>query len=182
MIYALASLFDFADDPKMVLAWERIEHVFNIAGIALTHLPHFSWHVAQSYEFNGLDQRLNTFVKDLEPFHLHIAGAGIFSGENPVIYLPVTKTPVISGIHNSLSKWIGDFTTTTNPNYDPEFWIPHITLSGENFNSDGICQVLSELAYIRMDIDLVIDHIAVIYRNENSSGVQKIFRFGVSNL
>jgi len=182
MIYALASLFEFSTDPEMERAWGRIQRVFDIAGIALTGLPHFSWHVAQAYEFEGLTLQLEKFTNDLEPFRLHITGAGIFSGENPVIYLPVTKTPKISEIHNSMTQWILNYTISTNPNYTPEYWIPHITLTGEGFNSDGICQVISELAYIPMNIDLMVDHMAIIYRNETSSGVRKTIKFGAGNL
>ena len=178
MINALASLITFESDPVMKSTWDRIQRVFEIAGMTLTDLPHFSWHVAEEYDFERLGNRLDEVVKNLSPVNLHIAGAGIFSGENPVIYLPVTKTPRISAIHNSISSWIGDFTSTTNPNYNPDIWIPHITLSSEGFNSDGICQVISELAYIPMNVGLPIDHLAILFKNDNSSGVHDVYRFG----
>lgn len=178
MIYALASLITFDKDPAMQSTWDRIQRVFEIAGMTLTELPHFSWHVAEEYDFERLGKRLDQVVKNLSPVNLHIAGAGIFSGENPVIYLPVTKTPRISAIHTEISTWIRDYTSTTNPNYDPDFWIPHITLSSEGFNSDGICQVISELAYIPMNVGFPVDHFAILYKNDTSSGVRDVYRFG----
>ena len=127
---------------------------------------------------SGWKKSLISFTQSVEPISLHVAGIGTFSGDHPVIYLPVTKTPSITSIYNEMASWITEYTSTTNPNYDPLLWIPHITLSADEFNSDGVCQVISELAYIPMNFDLTLDHIAIIYRNEEKSGVRQTFVFG----
>lgn len=179
MIYALASLFSFPNELGEDTAWAKIERVFSLAQVAITPMPHFSWHVAETYDFNALDHKLNLFVRSLEPFNLHVAGTGIFNGEKPVIYLPVTKTQRVTAIHNEISNWIQEFTNTMNPNYAPDIWIPHITLSDNGLTPESICQVFKDLAYIPMNEYFPIDHFAIIYRDGNASGVRRKFNFGV---
>jgi 2'-5' RNA ligase len=182
MIYALASLFPLDELTPENPTWEMIHGIFNRADVPLTALPHFSWHVASRYDEVDLESHLSDLVKGLEPFSINITGFGIFTAETPVLYLPVTKTPVVTALHGELWALVEPFSSMINPNYDPHVWIPHVTLTTGEASNDAICQVITELAHIPTTMQLTIDQLALIYRNDRTSGIRSAFHFGIGKI
>ena len=182
MIYALASLFQLDQVTSANSTWEAIQGVFTHAEVELTALPHFSWHVASEYDLTGLTKIISELVKGFEPFSINVTGIGIFTGQIPVLYLPVTKTPAVTELHSEMWTQVEPFSMDVNQNYNPHIWIPHITLTNENASDDAICRVITDLAYIPLRMQLTVDHLAVIYRNERTSGIRTAFRFGVGEV
>lgn len=179
MIFALATIFQLDEVSPENSTWGMIREVFNRAGVPITVLPHFSWHVANEYDEDAVGFHLSNLVKGFEPFAIHIAGIGIFPAEVPVIYLPVTKTPTVSELHSELWQQIKPHSSAINPNYDPHVWIPHVTLTTKEASNDAICNVITELAHIPMKMELIVDHLALIYRNDRTSGIRTYYRFGM---
>ncbi len=182
MVYAVATIFDLDEMVSNNLAWKAVADVMQKAGVEITPLPHFSWHVASDYDFSALDEYFAELVQGFDPFPIHITGMGIFTGPAPVLYLPVTKTPQVTELHSVIWSGIEPLSSGTNPNYDPHKWIPHITLTDESAGDDAICKVINELASLPMDMRMVIDHLAVIYRDNRSSGIRSSYRFGVGEV
>ena len=179
MIYALATIFQLDEVSPENPTWEMIREVFNRADVPITALPHFSWHVANEYDEDAVESHLSDLVKGMEPFTINIAGIGIFSAEVPVLYLPVTKTPKVSELHGELWAQLKPLSSAINLNYDPQVWIPHVTLTTGEASNDAICLVITELAHIPTSMELIVDHLALIYRNDRTSGIRNFFRFGV---
>lgn len=170
-VYAVATIFDFANSHAAGPFWEKVGHVFDTAGVELTRLPHISWHVAMEYELENLAKELSLFAMDHPPFSLRVAGIGVFSGENPVVYLPVTKTERVARMQRLLWEKFARFSTAINQNYDPDLWIPHITLTSAGAGDDAICQIISELAFTAISDEILADHLAIIYKDDAASGV-----------
>lgn len=179
MIFALATIFQLDGVTPKNPIWGTIQDVFNRADVPLTSLPHFSWHVANEYDEGAVEGQLSNLVKDIEPFTINIAGFGIFTAQVPVLYLPVTKTPRVSELHGEIWAQLMPHSSAINPNYDPQVWIPHVTLTTGEASNDSICQVITELAHIPTRMELIVDHLALIYRNDRTSGIRNFFRFGM---
>ena len=182
MIYALASIILLDELIPENATWAIIREVFNRADVPLTDLPHLSWHVANAYDEDVLLRQIPDLVRGFEPFTINITGIGIFTAQAPVLYLPVTKTPSVTELHGELWAQLEPISTTINPNYDPNVWIPHVTLTTGEASNDAICRVITELAHIPTRMELKVDHLALIYRDDRTSGIRNIFRFGAGKI
>lgn len=177
MIYAVASLLRISGSSAQK-AWENVRRVFDAAGIELTDLPHISWHVAMHYDLDLVEQFLRQQARHLAPMSMNVAGIGVFSGENPVMYLPVTKTQDVTAMHNSLWNGMSAFSFAVNEHYNPRLWIPHVTLTSADTCGDAICQVVSELAYVELYLDFITNEFAIIYKDGVDGGVYRVVPFG----
>jgi len=170
-VLTVASIVDTTGTQTNAVLWEIIGRIFHETGTPLTILPHLSWHVAAHYDQDLLDKYLRRLAGKIGPVPLNVVGVGVFSGKNPVIYLPVTKTPVIARLHHLLWTELGAISTEVNPNYDPMVWIPHVSLSIGEVNREVICKVVTEMAFLSMDFQLVATNIAVLYKDQSGGGI-----------
>lgn len=170
-ILTVASILDTTGTQTNAILWEMVGRIFQETGIPLTILPHLSWHVAAHYDQDLLDEYLRRLAGKTGPVPLNVAGVGVFSGKSPVIYLPVTKTPVIARLHHLLWSELGAISADVNPNYDPLVWIPHVSLSIGEVNREVICRVVTEMAYLSMNFQLIATNIAVLYKDQSGSGI-----------
>lgn len=177
-VFAVATVLDIQNDPESAEAWDRVEEAFSQADLAEPGLLHFSWHVAASYRTDWIEDCLRETAKDLSLILTTSTGLGIFTNEKPVLYLPVSKNRLIADLHHHLWKRLEPIAENVNRYYDPENWIPHITLAYENANAEQICQMASLLLKQEMVFRLRIDHLALIFRNESDNGIVTKIPFG----
>ena len=170
MFYAIATLVDPEENSELQATWERIIEVCQAKQVQPTRMPHLSWHVSMDYDPLGLDDFLKHFLPSLKPFEIHTTGVGIFSGPQPVVYLPVVKTRTLVDIHEKLWKGINPLTKSANHFYSPDVWVPHITVAYENFLHENICEVINELATKPLETTVKFDHLAVIFRDGDRLG------------
>lgn len=174
-VLTVASILDTTGTHMNAVLWEVIARIFHETGAPLTILPHLSWHVAAYYNQDLLNEYLRRLAGKIGPVPLNVAGVGVFSGKNPVIYLSVTKTPVIASLHHLLWAELGPISEEVNPNYDPMVWIPHVSLSISEVNREVICKVVTEMAYLSMDFQLIAANLAILYKDQSGSGVLKAY-------
>lgn len=170
-VLTVASILDTTGTETNAVLWASIGRIFYETGAPLTILPHLSWHVAAHYDQDLLDEYLRRLARKIGPVPLNVAGVGVFSGKSPVIYLPITKTPVITRLHHLLWIELGAISTDVNPNYDPMVWIPHVSLSIGEVSRDVISKVITEMAYLSLDFQLIAANLAILYKDQSGSGV-----------
>ena len=180
MFYAVATLVNSFENSKLQATWERINEICQAQQVQSTRMPHISWHVSMDYDSVALDDFIKRILPSLEPFEIHTTGVGIFSGEQPVVYLPVVKTRAIIDLHEKLYKGIYPLTHSPNRFYAPEIWIPHITIAYENSLLENICGVINELATKPLEMTIKFDHLAVIFRDGDRQGQQE--RYNLSGV
>ncbi len=108
--------------------WAEMRERFGLQGIDVTPYPHFSYHVAESYEVGQVERILLAWAQETAVFSLKTAGIGIFTGPQPVIYLPVTRTTTLSTLHDELWPALDAYSTGSSAYYAPENWFPHISI------------------------------------------------------
>ncbi len=106
--------------------------------------PHISYQGATDYNFVKLENNLRRFARRSHRFRVHAGGVGLFSGFTPTLYIPVVRTPA--------------------PYYKIEFWVPHITLA-RDIDYRKISKVISLLSRKELDLDIIVDNLAVIFYN-----------------
>lgn len=169
-MHGVVSLLDTAFYVQVEDLWKALENQCGLRGIRVTPYPHFSWQISEEYNWDAMPNILLDITRDLEPFTIRTSGLGIFSGENPVIYIPVIRTGKLNNIHKKI--WDGLLSISEQPSfyYAPQNWMPHISLAYKDVSKENIDCALGLLAPNNLNWQVEIDNISVIYEPENSIG------------
>ena len=124
-------------------------------------LPHFSWHIAESYDRNRLSEVLKTICQETSPFTARTAGLGIFTIPKPVIYIVVVKDRPLLEFHEKLWQRVDGLGQGVSSYYTSGMWVPHITLAHENLDSTAMGCIIQELASLTFDWEMKVEDLAI---------------------
>jgi 2'-5' RNA ligase len=121
---------DLQTDAAVRGMWQSIED----AGLPSLMLqrdypPHLTLAVCEDMDLDGLIAHLPSFIAAFPPLQIDFPGLGVFSAIDPVVYLTVTRSPVLSSLHAAFWELVGAFSNSLSPYYHPRAWVPHITLN-----------------------------------------------------
>jgi 2'-5' RNA ligase len=177
----IATLLDPSIDQQTQAIWSLLERNCGLSGIRVTPIPHFSWQGAASYEPEEVvQQKLIRICEQIEPFDVHVTGLGLFTGESPVLFLPVIKNQTLLEVHQRLWDELLPFAAAMSPYYAPDSWQPHITLAYKDVNPGNLVCAVEDLAFRDLSATLRVNHLAMIYQSENEVGVKQRILFGPS--
>ena len=163
-MHGIVSLLD-EDHYRMVEdVWAGLEEALGVRGIFTTPFPHFSYHVADHYDVELLESILQQFATSIPPFEILTTGLGIFTaGLNPIVYVNVARSPVLSQINADLWPLVADVSAGIVEYYHPKLWVPHITLGHGDITRENVAQVIDVLCAVDFDWQVPIDNIALLY-------------------
>lgn len=173
----IASLLIRPADQATEEIWNWLEENCDLANIRLTPLPHFSWQSAEDYDTEKLHPVLESLASRYKPFKLSTSGLGIFSGESPVIYLAPIMTKKLMEMNKTIWRATHDYAISLNSFYLPDQWAPHISLTYKDTNADNLLCALRDLIFRPIKLEIMVDHIAFLYRYESDSGIISKYKF-----
>lgn len=181
-MHGLVSLLPAPYYQQVEALWQELETEHGLRGIHVTPLPHFSWHIAEDYDFYALEHSLLNLARSKSPIAVRTAGLGIFSGVRPVLYIAVVKDLALNRLHSEIWQASEPHAQQLSPHYQPQFWMPHISLAYEDLNADNLPQVVQQFAFRPFNWEMQIDNIALIYEPEGEVGRLKFhINFSASN-
>ena len=160
-MHGVVSLLDEKNSQTVRSLSEKLEETFGVHPRYKTPAPHFSYLVAAEYDFLKLEDSLQKFAQKSRKFRVHAGGLGLFTGSNPVLYIPVVRTAELSRFHSSLSKSIQSVASGVARYYGPESWVPHITLAQGGVNERTLRRVIGGLSRKRLELNIAVDNLAV---------------------
>jgi 2'-5' RNA ligase len=175
-MHGLVSLLPAPFYAKVESLWEELERDFGLSGIKVTPYPHFSWQIAEDYDFERLEVIVKKVAQEATPFVVRTTGLALFTGETPVIYVPVVKTTELLEFHTVVWERTEKASIGRSVYYAPEAWMPHISLAYEDVSRDNIGRVMERLAFQTFDWEMAVDNIALIYEPAGEVG-QLEYRF-----
>ena len=176
-MYALATLFNFEDQPVFALMWQKLQKKCGLVTANESSFVHLSWQGAQKYQLDLAREHLAEIAARMQAIPIKTAGIGLFTGSKPVLYLAVVKSPAVMHLHASLWDRLHPLSHELNAYYAPQDWVPHITLSyGMLLPADVSCAV-AELMFEPLSVELRIDNLALIYLQDGSIGIDSRFDF-----
>lgn len=177
-MHAIVSLLDDHHDAQIEEIWRNLESECGLAGVTLTPLPHFSWHIAAEYDFKNLEAGLATLAARALPFTVRTTGLGLFTGPSPVIYIPLIKDFALAAFHLKIWELADPVAVGPSPHYTPDSWVPHITLAYGDVSPDKLNCALEKVAFRPFDWTIAVDHLAVVYQLGGQVGkLQNKFAF-----
>jgi 2'-5' RNA ligase len=172
-MHGIVSLLDTPSDEKVMNIWGELEVFCQLEGIKITPIPHFSWQLANEYDFSQLESILEEMAQNLSPFKVRTGGLALFTGNTPVIYMPIVRDRFLSKIHESIWEKAGKIGIGMCDYYSPERWIPHITLAHGDVGRKAINCIMEKFAFRSTDWEVVVDNLAVMYQTNSQVGTLK---------
>ena len=176
------SFLDATHDALVRELWAELETRFGLRGIYGAPFPHLSYHGARNFDDEKVEALLAQTAAGLEPLTVRTTGLGLFTGERPILYLPVVKTPALMTLHSRLLEALSPLATGENPHYLPERWTPHITLAYGDLTHAHVGNVLQHLSQRSFDWELTLDNLALVYTEGQDQGVAFRAEFGGAGL
>jgi 2'-5' RNA ligase len=156
--------------------WRQVDGACSLHCVKATDIPHFSWHVAETYPEGRLASILEETCADAQPFWVKTAGLGIFTAEKCVLYISMVTDSTLIQFHKRLWERLEGIGVRASPYYSPGHWIPHITLAKEGLEAEELSCAVRELACQPFLWELRVDHLAVIGEAGLESGTD-LLRF-----
>lgn len=179
---AIATLINANSDLTATTMWKALTSACSLSGIKIPQNPHFSWMVAERFEENPVREAFADFARKVESFEVHTTGLGIFTGEKPILYLPLVKTESLLKMHGEL--WRALFQTGTNQNtvYHPDQWIPHVTVISEEMPVQQFACVFESIVSLDLKLTICVNNLSLIYSNQEEAGIKFIQEFQKEDL
>ncbi len=169
-VHAIVSILNQPFDSQIGALWNILERRCGLSAIRRTPIVHFSWQIAAQYQFDKLAELLRDIARSSAPFHARSAGLALFTGEQPVLYIPIVRTAAMSDIHDRVWEKTHRLGEQPSEHYSPARWMPHITLAHGDLNLNNLdCPVMS-LADRELNWEIPVDNLAVIYQEPDQVG------------
>lgn len=165
-MHGIVSLLDDTHYQQVEALWATLKGEFGVQGVYVTPYPHFSYHIANQYDLEMLETLLHAFASEQKPFQVKTTGLGIFTGTQPVLYLPIVRSPQLTQFHQSLWQRLVEAGQAGNDRQDyyaPDNWMPHITIGFQDVNCQMLGNIVHYLGTRSFNWNIFIDNIALIY-------------------
>lgn len=127
--------------------------------------PHLSFFQGDFSDTGVLLETLHQITDETRPFFVSLAGLAVFTGENPVIYLNVVKTPPLNHLQRMLYERLGPLVPTVRQEYDPSYFMPHLTI-GWVTEPHGTAQAFERLGQQTFTSEFLIDNLTLLRIDE----------------
>ncbi len=169
-MHALVSILDDQHNARVEALWDKLASRCGLTSIRVTPIPHYSYHIAETYVFKTLEPALRQIAAETAPFTVRAAGLGVFAGPDPVLYIPVVKDENLLRLHARLWAETAQFGKRIVSYYAPARWVPHITLAHGGLTQAALACAMENLAFMPLDWQIEIDNLALVYQEQDGIG------------
>jgi 2'-5' RNA ligase len=135
--------------------------------------------IGQSRAAGSFRRRLRELAARSRPFRVRTAGLGIFTVANPILYIPVIRSPALSALHGEIWRGVRQVVPGSVAHYyNPDEWAPHITLAQGDIDPDKLAEIVRVLSRRNFHWELTVNNLAVIYDTGKQQGVRCRYDFG----
>ena len=178
-MFAIISALDPDSSATVSAIWQKLCQSCGLTAIYEIPTPHFTWLLADNLEIQKTRKALAEITAEASTMTLHTFGLGIFTGDQPVLYLPIVKSSKMIALHEKIWEQIIPLSDDPKMYYSPVLWVPHITLALNDLNQDNLTCAVNAIASEPIELFIKVDNLAIAEYQKSKSG--KIFdRFLIS--
>lgn len=174
---AIATLLNPSAHQKTLEPWQALEKTCGLSGIKIPNDPHLSWFVAEKFDESAVKQEFSLLARELEAYEIYTSGIGLFTGERPILYIPVVKTKLLLDVHEKIWNSLSRYGENLSDVYRPENWIPHVTITSDDSSLIDLGCILSALMHLDLKMTIPVNNLALIYSEESSAGINFVQSF-----
>jgi 2'-5' RNA ligase len=170
-LHAIVNLLNDNLGAQVMRLCNELQQEFRACGIYVTAFPHISYHIAESYDIAHVTSTLADLALEIPPFTIYTTGLGLFTGEDPILYVPIIRSPLLSQIQLMLWERVDPLALQSVPNFHPERWVPHITLAYGDLNETNLPAIMKSLSKRTFNWEIHVDNLALIYKIGEEQGL-----------
>src|SRR6266480_4235444 len=178
-MHGIVSFLDNDYNRLVEERWTELERVFSVHGVYVTPYPYFSYHVAQDYDVDKIEPVLQRITSNITTFKVRTRGLGVFTGTSPVLYIPVTRSLELTQLHEELWQEIASASSGVQQYYNPDQWMPHITIGFGDISKENLSQIIPFLAERDFSWEITVNNLAFIYDTGTKQEMKS--RFDITN-
>jgi 2'-5' RNA ligase len=149
----------YAETRKM---WRFFERKYDSKSIQNFPHPHLSFQGGMSEDLKAIDSKLEGLSSKINPFPVTIGGMGTFEKPERVIFLSVTRTKNLQGIHEKINDLLQKYCSQTFRFYTPPDWHPHVTLAQADLTLSQFRKAKKDLENYRLNYELTLHNICLV--------------------
>jgi 2'-5' RNA ligase len=177
-MHGVVSLLDDVHYALVEKLWDELAQKFDVRGIYVTPFPHFSYQVAESYDVEAVESVLRDVAGRTRPFRVRTAGLGIFTVASPILHIPIVRSPELTAFHAELWRALPQTPTgKVAAYYQPEAWVPHITLAHGDVDAAKVGEVIARLSARNFHWEITVNNLSLIYDTGTEQGLRCRFNF-----
>jgi 2'-5' RNA ligase len=183
LMYGIVAMLDTKHDAMVEALWAEFRQKFGVHGVSAAPIPHFSFHLAERYDVEQVGQMLRRFAMQLSPFIVQTNGLGVFTGAEPVLFIPVIRSLKLINLQARLWNPLSQVAVNPSPLYHPEAWRPHITLAHRDVDHELLPQVVRLLSERDFRWEIPIDTLGVLSdKSEPDDDIMLRVRLGTGDV
>ncbi|MEA3326673.1 MAG: 2'-5' RNA ligase family protein [Chloroflexota bacterium] len=177
-MYAIISELNPAASADVNAYWRKLSRICGLKAIYHMPTPHLTWLVSQEVDVHSAALIISQIASQEDSISSHTSGLGIFTGEHPVLYLPIVKSQQMITLHQTIWNLVKPMTKTPNDFYSPKAWVPHITLALNDLTNDNLACAVNSIAFEEIELKITIDNLSFAeYEKEIAGEIIRRFNF-----
>ncbi len=182
-MYGIVALLDAEHEAKVEALWAEFRQKFGVHGVSAAPIPHFSLHLSTKYDCDEVERILCRFAAENPPFTIRTNGLGMFTGPEPVLFVPVIRSLQLINIQAQLWGPLSAAAAEPISYYHPEQWRPHITLTHRDVNHEMLPRVIRLLSERDFRWEIRVDTLAILSdKSEPEDDLMLRVRLGTGNV
>ncbi|WP_242918573.1 2'-5' RNA ligase family protein [Pontibacter liquoris] len=175
---AITSLLDEDHSERVLELTGHLEKKFGLTGVKMTPYAHLTLLTAEVPDMEELKHYLDQVSLETPSITVRTTGLGVFPGQSPVVYIPVLRTPPINQLHARLHREISEMSSEMGLYYNPNLWLPHISLALGDTTPEMLGPVLSFLCQFNFNWEIKIENLTILQKCGEYFLKEEEFRFG----
>jgi len=159
-LYGIVSALDDEHQEAVWRLWRDIERDFGVS-IVETHVPHFSYHVANTYG-TDVEKTLDAIAATTAPVRTASFVIGVFNAPPPLFFLPLVRTDALSSLHRRLWAELEAISTGVMDRYAPEVWMATVNLAPD-LERDLSAELLPFLLKRDLQWEITVDNVCLLH-------------------
>lgn len=177
-MYTVISELDAGSSVVVKNLWARLRDACGLRAIYDLPTPHFTWFVAKALDLSSAKVILAELAAHNLMLTTHVFGLGIFSGDRPVLYLPIVKSQAMIDLHHQIWDKLGPMADRVNGYYSPDYWLPHITLAINDLRRENLACALESVAFEPVELTISTHNLILVVQKGNpTNNVLYQYRF-----
>lgn len=173
-MHGVVSLLDDNNSRMVEKLWAAIEKEFGIRGVYRTPFPHISYHVSGEYDVDKVKTVMQVFARHTQPFRVKCCGLGVFTGPEPVLYIPIVRSPQLADFQHELWHQLTKSAGGPDFSYRPARWVPHIKLAHHDLTQRVLAAIVRRFCTLELNQQVTVNNLSLIYDTGDKEDV--VFR------
>ncbi|HEX8326987.1 MAG TPA: 2'-5' RNA ligase family protein [Hymenobacter sp.] len=173
-MYAITSLLNPRNANRITRIVKGLETQFGLDDVQETPDPHLTYLLLSTRRLAELKDMLEEVARTTPPFSAFTTGLGVFPGENPVIYIPVLRSNDLNQLHQRVLDVTAPL-CRASPYYQPDRWLPHLSLALHDTTPDLLGPVLRHLNHQTYNLRLNVNNLAILRKKGDLFVREEVF-------